>query len=77
MGVWQRVTSILKSFKLDQMLIQYINNTHGFPYRSAGINGLKSYLGTEKEINFTELNNIISLFKNGADSILLRMGRRI
>ncbi|MDD4113269.1 MAG: adenylylsulfate kinase [Herbinix sp.] len=45
-------------------------------YNSAGRNGLKSYLGTHKEINFLELNNIISQFKNGVNSILLkRMGR--
>lgn len=45
-------------------------------YNSAGRNGLKNYLGTPKEINFNELNNIISQFKNGANSILLkRMGR--
>lgn len=45
-------------------------------YQLAGKNGLKNYLGTPNEINFDEINNIISLFKNGADTILLkRMGR--
>lgn len=45
-------------------------------YQSTGRNGLKNYLGTPNEINFSELNNIISQFKNGADTILLkRMGR--
>lgn len=45
-------------------------------YQSAGRNGLKNYLGTSNEINFNEINNIISQFKNGADTILLkRMGR--
>lgn len=45
-------------------------------YQSAGKNGLKNYLGTSNEINFNEINNIISQFKNGADTILLkRMGR--
>lgn len=45
-------------------------------YQQAGLNGLKNYLGTSNEIDFNEINNIISLFKNGADSIYLkRMGR--
>ncbi len=45
-------------------------------YLEAGINGLKSYLGTENEIDFAELNEIIKKFKNSEESILLkRMGR--
>ena len=45
-------------------------------YQSAGRNGLGDYLGTTNEINFSEINNIISQFKNGSDSIFLkRMGR--
>ncbi len=45
-------------------------------YQSSGRNGLKNYLGTPNEINFSELTNIISQFKNGAEKILLkRMGR--
>lgn len=45
-------------------------------YQSSGRNGLKNYLGTPNEINFSELTNIISQFKNGAETILLkRMGR--
>ena len=47
-------------------------------YQKAGRNGLKNYLGTMNEIDFQELNNIISAFKNGADTILLkRMGRDV
>ena len=70
----KEVTSILKELQASDQDAnpEYINEYPWLSiYRSAGINGLKSYLGTEKEINFTELNNIISLFKNGADSILL------
>lgn len=45
-------------------------------YQNAGRNGLKNYLGTPNEINFDEITNIISQFKNGADTIYLkRMGR--
>lgn len=45
-------------------------------YQQAGKHGLKNYLGTYNEIDFDEINNIISQFKNGADSIYLkRMGR--
>lgn len=45
-------------------------------YQNAGKNGLKSYLGTQNEINFDEITGIISQFKNGADKIYLRrMGR--
>ncbi len=45
-------------------------------YQSSGRNGLKSYLGTKNEIDFSELNDIIARFKAGAKSIpLKRMGR--
>lgn len=46
-------------------------------YQSEGRRGLRHYLGTPGEINFSELNDIISKFKNGADQIFLkRMGRK-
>ena len=45
-------------------------------YQLAGRNGLKNYLGTSNEIDFTELTGIVSQFKNGASGIFLkRMGR--
>lgn len=45
-------------------------------YQQAGKHGLKNYLGTFNEIDFNDINGIISQFKNGADSIYLkRMGR--
>jgi hypothetical protein len=45
-------------------------------YQLAGRNGLKNYLGTSNEIDFTELTGIVSQFKNGASRIFLkRMGR--
>lgn len=45
-------------------------------YLNGAINGLKGYLGTDKEINFDEVSSIISQFKNGKDKIWLkRMGR--
>jgi hypothetical protein len=45
-------------------------------YQSAGRNGLRNYLGTVNEIDFNELSEIISRFKNGESAIFLkRMGR--
>ncbi len=45
-------------------------------YQNSGRNGLKNYLGTMNEIDFGELSQIISQFKNGIDHIYLkRMGR--
>jgi len=45
-------------------------------YQQGGDSGLKKYLGTDKEINFAELSEIVTAFKNGADEIFLkRMGR--
>jgi hypothetical protein len=45
-------------------------------YQNAGRDGLRNYLGTPDEIDFSELTGIISQFKNGADRIFLkRMGR--
>lgn len=45
-------------------------------YQDAGRSGLEKYLGTTNEIDFCELSNIVSQFKNGATNIMLkRMGR--
>ncbi|SHH73087.1 ATP-binding protein [Clostridium grantii] len=45
-------------------------------YKEEGIKGLKNYLGTNNEIDFSELSNIIAQFKNGTENIMLkRMGR--
>lgn len=45
-------------------------------YLDGAVEGLKGYLGTKKEINFDELTDIVTTFKNGTDSICLkRMGR--
>jgi len=45
-------------------------------YIDAGLIGLNEYLGTRTEIDFDEINKIISDFKNGSESIYLkRMGR--
>lgn len=46
-------------------------------YKNEGKRGLRNYLGTPNEINFYELNEIISQYKNGANRIYLkRMGRK-
>lgn len=45
-------------------------------YEKEGKEGLEKYLGTESEIGFEELSNIIKSFKEGKESISLRrMGR--
>jgi hypothetical protein len=45
-------------------------------YQRQGRNGLRGYLGTENELDFKELGDIVSQFKSGADAIWLkRMGR--
>ena len=45
-------------------------------YEEGGEQALKAYLGSELEINFKEVNEIIRLFKSGEDTIhLRRMGR--
>lgn len=45
-------------------------------YQEAGKAGLRSYLGTNNEIDFNEVSGIIEKFKAGAESIMLkRMGR--
>jgi len=45
-------------------------------YQGTGRRGLKNYLGNPKEIDFKELTEIISRFKNGESRIFLkRMGR--
>jgi len=45
-------------------------------YQRGGSIALEKYLGTDLEINFDEINNIISHFKRGQESIYLkRMGR--
>lgn len=45
-------------------------------YLRNGRKGLEGYLGTEKEIDFGEVERILTQFKNGADKIWLkRLGR--
>ena len=46
-------------------------------YNRSGAAALQAYLGSPDEIDFDELNQIISAFKNGANTIILkRMGRK-
>lgn len=45
-------------------------------YLNGGKKGLEEYLGTDREINFAEVEAIVSAFKDGAEEIWLRrMGR--
>ncbi|MBF4694443.1 adenylylsulfate kinase [Fusibacter ferrireducens] len=47
-------------------------------YQEKGKESLFNYLGTDKELDFSEINGIIEQFKNGSESIFLkRMGREI
>ena len=55
-------------------------NVQSYPwyesYLRNGASGLASYLGTEKEIDFKQIEDIVASFKNGKDKIYLkRMGR--
>lgn len=46
-------------------------------YNRSGAAALQGYLGSPNEIDFDELNQIISAFKNGANTIVLKhMGRK-
>jgi len=46
------------------------------PFQTAGREGLKRYLGTQNEIDFAEISEILSLFQRGAEELFLkRMGR--
>jgi alpha-galactosidase len=45
-------------------------------YREGGMKGLNDYLGTPKETNFEEVDQIMKAFKDGAEKLYLkRMGR--
>lgn len=47
-------------------------------YEASGEEGLRGYLGSEYEINFKEVNEVVRLFHEGADKIFLRrMGREV
>ncbi|HWQ05615.1 MAG TPA: adenylylsulfate kinase [Feifaniaceae bacterium] len=55
-----------------------ITATHSWmaAYQKAGRAGLKGYLGTQNEIDFAELSEILARFHSGADDLWLkRMGR--
>lgn len=57
------------------------NHTQKYPwfqiYLDAGRKALEGYLGTDKELNFEEVNEIIYQFKASKDSIFLkRLGRK-
>ena len=46
-------------------------------YQQAGRAGLRDYLGTQNEIDFTELSEILARFKGGAEELFFkRMGRK-
>lgn len=45
-------------------------------YEEKGVEGLRNYLGTDEEIEFDRINEVIAQFKNGADTIeIKKMGR--
>lgn len=66
----------LQKYDLDSEEKKISNYDWLKEYQSSGAEALESYLGTEKEIGFAELSEIVKRFKDGADSIYLRrMGR--
>ena len=85
------IASVLAYFLKEQGIKGYIlsgdNYPHRIPeyndaerlriFREEGYDALCAYLGSEKECNFTEVNDIIRQFKKGAEHIWMkRMGRR-
>lgn len=90
-GVGKSETASLLTYYLNEMGIGAYtmsgdNYPHRIPkyndmerervYKEGGEEALRAYLGSEMEINFKEVNEIIRLFKKGANSIYLRrMGR--
>ncbi|MBR7927617.1 hypothetical protein KBI51_05445 [Aerococcaceae bacterium zg-ZUI334] len=87
-GILQMLADDVYSPEHAQQLLQFQNNdteadwamVAEYPWMSSyiqgGINGLVDYLGTENEINFAQLSNVIAQFKAGEPSIWLkRMGR--
>ncbi|MBK0347141.1 hypothetical protein JDW15_00650 [Aerococcaceae bacterium zg-ZJ1578] len=87
-GILQMLADDVYSPEHAQQLLQFQNNdteadwamVAEYPWMSSyiqgGINGLVDYLGTENEINFAQLSNVIAQFKAGESSIWLkRMGR--
>ena len=41
-------------------------------YKEAGEDGLRGYLGTKKEIDFAQINEVLAAFHEGKDTITLR-----
>lgn len=90
-GVGKSETASLLSFYLNSSGIgTYTMSGDNYPHRipkyndlerervyaESGETGLRAYLGSELEINFKEVNEILRLFHSGEDTIYLRrMGR--
>lgn len=90
-GVGKSETASLLSFYLNSMGIgTYTMSGDNYPHRipeyndlerervyaESGEEGLRAYLGSELEINFKEVNEILRLFHAGENTIYLRrMGR--
>ncbi|WP_446456447.1 hypothetical protein [Tuanshanicoccus lijuaniae] len=87
-GILQMLADDVYNAEHAQQLLQFQNNdteadwamVEDYPwmasYIKGGIQGLVNYLGTENEINFAQLSQVIAQFKAGEPSIWLkRMGR--
>ena len=90
-GVGKSETASLLSYYLNEAGIgAYTMSGDNYPHRipkyndierervyaESGEAGLRAYLGSELEINFKEVNEILRLFHSGVDTIYLRrMGR--
>lgn len=67
-GLWETGTDSAPAAAVEHPWLRH--------YQRAGKEALRRYLGTDKEINFDEVNGIIAEFHAGAESInLKRMGR--
>ncbi|EME7221457.1 hypothetical protein N8A25_000505 [Enterococcus faecium] len=92
-GVGKSGIASLLAFYLTKIGIQsYTMSGDNYPYRipfyndkerervyaEFGVDGLRQYLGSEYELNYKEVNEIIRQFHKGRDKIFLRrMGREI
>ncbi len=66
----------LQKKEIDSNIEEVANYPWISVYQQEASNGLRNYLGSNEEINFNELSDIIAQFKNGASSVFLkRMGR--
>lgn len=74
----ERVETVKGYMKAETDASKQLTLVHDwfFPYLEGGRGALKNYLGTPKETDFAEVDNILTAFQSGEEKIYLRrMGR--